>query len=87
MCQDHTSPLTRYKEPTALDNTILTVVSLYKMSDTGDNVPDELEEELDDLAETLRDPNRGDRTIEDQGEEGSIDGENEPGDNAADRGE
>ena len=57
------------------------------MSDPDDNVPDELEEELDDLAETLRDPNRGDRTIEDQGEEGSIEDENEPGDNAADRGD
>ena len=46
-------------------------------------MPDELEEELDDLAETLRDPNCGDRTIEDQGEEGSIDGENEPDEKAA----
>ena len=27
------------------------------MSDPDDNVPDELEEQLDDLAETLRDPN------------------------------
>ncbi len=53
------------------------------MSDPGDNVPDELEQELDDLAETLRDPNRGDRAIEDQGEEGSIEGENASDDNAA----
>jgi hypothetical protein len=57
------------------------------MSDPGDNVPDELEAELDDLAETLRDPDRGDRTTEDQGVEGSIEDENEPGDDAADRGE
>ncbi len=53
------------------------------MSDPEDNVPDELEEELDDLAEELRDPDRGDRTIEDQGVEGSIEGENDPGDKAA----
>ena len=52
------------------------------MSDT-DNVSDELEEQLDDLAEELRDPDRGDRTIEDQGVEGSIEGENESGDKAA----
>ena len=52
------------------------------MSDT-DNVPDELEEQLDDLAEELRDPDRGDRTIEDQGVEGSIEGENESGDKTA----
>ena len=49
------------------------------MSDTEDNVPDELEEQLDDLAEELRDPARAGRTIEDQGEEGSIDSENKPG--------
>lgn len=42
------------------------------MSDAEDNVPEELEEELDDLAEELRDPDRSDRTIEDQGEEGRI---------------
>ena len=53
------------------------------MSDTEDNVPDELEEQLDDLAEELRDPDRGDRTIEDQGVEGSIESENDPGDKAA----
>ena len=52
------------------------------MSDTEDNVPDELEEQLDDLAEELRDPARAARTIEDQGEEGSIASENKPGDNA-----
>ena len=52
------------------------------MSDT-DNVPEELEEQLDDLAEELRDPARADRTIEDQGEEGSIDSENEPGNDAS----
>ncbi len=52
------------------------------MSDTEDNVPEELEEQLDDLAEELRDPGRGDRTIEDQGVEGSIEGENDPGDKA-----
>ncbi len=53
------------------------------MSDVEDNVPDELEEQLDDLAEELRDPDRGDRTIDDQGVEGSIEGENDPGDKAA----
>ena len=53
------------------------------MSDTEDNVPEELEERLDDLAEELRDPDRGDRTIEDQGVEGSIEGKNDPGDKAA----
>ena len=42
------------------------------MSDSENAVPDELEEQLDDLAEELRDPNRGDRTIEDQGVEGKI---------------
>ena len=52
------------------------------MSDAEDNVPDELEEQLDDLAEELRDPDRADRTIEDQGVEGSIEGEHDPGDKA-----
>ena len=47
------------------------------MSDAENNVPDELEEQLDDLAEELRDPDRGDRKIEDQGEEGRIVGEDE----------
>ena len=42
------------------------------MSGAEDNVPDELDEQLDDLAEELRDPDRSDRTIEDQGEEGRI---------------
>ena len=42
------------------------------MSDSENAVPDELEEQLDDLAEDLRDPTRGDRTIEDQGVEGKI---------------
>ena len=42
------------------------------MSDAKNNVPDELGEQLDDLAEELRDPDRGDRTIEDQGVEGKI---------------
>ncbi len=55
------------------------------MSDDENNVPDELEENLDDLAEELRDPARGDRTIEDQGEEGRIVGENEQTDSVADR--
>ena len=49
-----------------------------RQDDLRDNVPDELEEELDDLAETLRDPDRADRTIEDQGVEGSIEAENDP---------
>ena len=55
------------------------------MSDAENNLPDELEEQLDDLAEELRDPDRGDRTIEDQGEEGRIVGENERADSATDR--
>ena len=55
------------------------------MSDDENNVPDELEEDLDDLAKELRDPDRGDRTIEDQGEEGRIVGENEQTDSVADR--
>ena len=55
------------------------------MSDDENNVPDELEEELNDLAEELRDPARGDRTIEDQGEEGKIVGENERADSATER--
>jgi hypothetical protein len=50
-----------------------------RQDDHADNVPDELEEQLDDLAETLREPERADRTIEDQGVEGSIDQENDPG--------
>lgn len=57
------------------------------MSDTKDDVPEELEEQLDDLAETLRDPERAGRTIEDQGVEGSIEGENAPDANAVDLGE
>jgi hypothetical protein len=55
------------------------------VSDSEDNAPDELEEQLDDLAEELRDPNRRDRTIEDQGEEGKIVGEDERDDSTADR--
>jgi hypothetical protein len=55
------------------------------VSDSEDNAPDELEEQLDDLAEELRDPNRSDRTIEDQGEEGKIVGEDERDDSTADR--
>ena len=55
------------------------------MSDDENNVPDELEEELDDLAEELRDPARGERTIEDQGEEGRIVAENERAGSATDR--
>jgi hypothetical protein len=47
------------------------------MGDAENNVPDELEEQLDDLAEELRDPDRRDRTIEDQGEEGRIVGGDE----------
>jgi len=42
------------------------------MGDAENNVPDELEDQLDDLAEELRDPDRSDRAIEDQGEEGRI---------------
>ena len=52
--------------------------TLREMAEQDDNVPDELEEQLDDLAETLRDPGRSDRTIEDQGVERSDD-EPEPG--------
>ena len=55
------------------------------MGDTENNLPDELEEQLDDLAEELRDPHRGDRTIEDQGEEGKIVGEDEPDESADDQ--
>ena len=55
------------------------------MSDAENNVPDELEDQLDDLAEELRDPNRSDRTIEDQGEEGRIVGEDEPDESADDQ--
>jgi hypothetical protein len=47
------------------------------MSDAENNVPEELDEQLDDLAEELRDPDRRDRTIEDQGEEGRIVGDDE----------
>ena len=54
------------------------------MSDSENAVPDELEEQLDDLAEELRDPNRGDRTIEDQGVEGKIVGGDGRDDDAAD---
>jgi hypothetical protein len=57
------------------------------MSDAENNVPDELEEQLDDLAEELSDPDRGDRTIEDQGEEGRIVGEDERNESTADRAE
>ena len=57
------------------------------MGDAESNVPDELKEQLDDLAEELRDPGRGDRTIEDQGQEGSIVGEDERDESAADRAE
>jgi hypothetical protein len=53
------------------------------MSDADDSVPDELEEELDDLAEELREPDRRNRTIEDQGVEGSIESENESSDTTA----
>jgi hypothetical protein len=54
-----------------------TVSTPERQDDLRDDVPEELEEQLDDLAETLRDPNRADRTIEDQGEEGSIEREND----------
>ena len=57
------------------------------MSEPENGVPDELEEQLDDLAEELRDPGRGDRTIEDQGVEGGIVGEDEGDESAADRAE
>jgi len=55
------------------------------MGDTENNLPDELEEQLDDLAEELRDPDCDDRTIEDQGEEGKIVGEDEPDESADDQ--
>jgi hypothetical protein len=57
------------------------------MSEAENSVPDELEEQLDDLAEELRDPSRDARTIEDQGEEGRIVGEDERDESAADRAE
>ena len=57
------------------------------MSESENAVPDELEEQLDDLAEELRDPKRGDRSIEDQGVEGRIvDGDGRD-DDASDSGE
>ena len=55
------------------------------MSEPENGVPDELEEQLDDLAEELRDPDRSERTIEDQGVEGSIVGDDEGDESAADR--
>jgi hypothetical protein len=55
------------------------------MSGAEDNVPDELDEQLDDLAEELRDPDRSDRTIEDQGEEGRIVGGDEADESADDQ--
>ena len=42
------------------------------MSDSENAVPGELEEQPDDLAEELQDPSRGDRTVEDQGVEGTV---------------
>ena len=57
------------------------------MSDSESAVPGELEEQLDDLAEELRDPNRGDRTIEDQGVEGKIVSGDGRDDNDADPGD
>jgi hypothetical protein len=59
--------------------------SVLEMGDADDNVPDELDEQLDDLAEELRDPDRRDRTIEDQGEEGRIVGEGEADESADDQ--
>jgi hypothetical protein len=50
------------------------------MSGNEENVPDDLQEQLDELAEELRDPDRAEKTIEDQGVEGSIDSENEADD-------
>ena len=47
------------------------------MDDPSDQVPDELEEQLDDLSEELRDPERADRGAEDQGEEGQLDADRE----------
>ena len=47
------------------------------MDDPRDQVPDELEEQLDDLSEELRDPERTDRGLEDQGEEGQLDPDRE----------
>ena len=55
------------------------------MSGAEDNVPDELDEQLDDLAEELRDPDRSGRTIEDQGEEGRIVGGDEADESADDQ--
>ena len=56
-----------------------------EMGDAENNVPGELEEQLDDLAEELRDPDRRDRTIEDQGEEGRIVGGDEADESAGDQ--
>ena len=55
------------------------------MGDAENNVPEELEEQLDDLAEDLRDPDRRDRTIEDQGQEGRIVGADEADESADDQ--
>ena len=55
-----------------------------RMSDSENAVPDELEEQLDNLAEDLQDPNRGDRTIQDQGVEGKIVGGDGRDDDAVD---
>jgi hypothetical protein len=55
------------------------------MGDSESNLPDELDEQLDDLAEELRDPDRSDRTIEDQGEEGRIIGGDEADESADDQ--
>jgi hypothetical protein len=50
---------------------------------SAEDVPEELDEQLDDLAEELRDPDRGRRTIEDQGVDGSIEGQRDSGDEDA----
>jgi hypothetical protein len=55
------------------------------MGDAENNVPEELEEQLDDLAEDLRDPDRRDRTIEDQGKEGRIVGPDDADESADDK--
>jgi hypothetical protein len=44
-----------------------------RMSNPLDPMPDELEDRLDELGDELADTGRADRTIEDQGETGTLD--------------
>ena len=53
------------------------LVSLRHERTPKTTCPTSSRNQLDELAEELRDPDRGDRTIEDQGEQGKIVGEDE----------